>query len=45
MLKTVKKYSGVLFFYMAIAGMVLLVSARMDYLENHNSVTTYAMSK
>lgn len=32
MLEVLKKYSGVLFFYLAIAGMVLLVTVRFkDY--------------
>ena len=44
MMNVLKKYSGVLFFYLVIIGMVLLVNARFEALGTDNNVT-YAMSE
>lgn len=46
MKNVLRKYSGVVFFYITIVGMILLVSARFDYLEEKNiSSNTYAMAE
>ena len=34
MKEVLKKYSGVLFFYIVIVSMILLVNARFNYLKN-----------
>lgn len=44
MMNILRKYSGVMFFYLAVIGMLLLVSARFTYLENNNETVTYAMN-
>lgn len=45
MLDVLRKYSGVLFFYVAIVGMILLVSYRFTYLEEVNEKNiTYAIN-
>lgn len=41
MMNVLKKYSGVLFFYLAIVGMILLVNLRfskLDYTSTKNNV-------
>ena len=45
MMNVLKKYSGVLFFYLVIIGMILLVNARFEALGTDNNVVTYAMSE
>ena len=46
MLNVLKKYSGVLFFYLVIIGMILLINARFASLNTNNAeVVTYAMSE
>lgn len=46
MLNVLKKYSGVLFFYLVIIGMILLINARFESLNaNDTEVVTYAMSE
>ncbi len=45
MMSVLKKYSGVLFFYLVIIGMILLINARFASLNTDNTdVVTYAMS-
>lgn len=44
MLNVLKKYSGVLFFYLVIIGMILLINARFNYLNNQDDVVTYAIN-
>lgn len=43
MMNVLKKYSGVLFFYLVIIGMVLLINARFNYLNQQNEPVTYAI--
>lgn len=45
MMELVKKYSGVVFFYLVVVAMVLLVNVRFDYLQNEVESETYAISK
>ncbi len=46
MMNVLKKYSGILFFYLAVVGMVLLISYRFTYLENwSNNNITYAINE
>lgn len=46
MLEVMKKYSGVLFFYLAIVGMILLINLRFSKMENTSeSVNIIAMSE
>ena len=46
MLNVLKKYSGVLFFYLVIIGMILLINARFASLNTNNAeVVTYSMSE
>ncbi len=46
MMNVLKKYSGVLFFYLAIVGMILLVNLRFSKLDDTSSNNTIiAMSK
>ena len=46
MLNVLKKYSGVLFFYLVIIGMILLINARFASINTNNAeVVTYAMSE
>ena len=46
MLNVLKKYSGVLFLYLVIVGMVLIINARFAFLNTNNAeVVTYAMSE
>lgn len=46
MLEVMKKYSGVLFFYLAIVGMILLINLRFSKMENTSeSDTVIAMSE
>lgn len=46
MMNVLKKYSGVLFFYLAIVGMILLVNLRFSKLSDTSSNNTIiAMSK
>lgn len=44
MLEILKKYSGVLFFYLAIVGMILLVNARFEYLNEESVKEVYALN-
>ena len=46
MLEVMKKYSGVLFFYLVIVGMILLINLRFSKMENTSeSDTVIAMSE
>lgn len=45
MLDVLKKFSGVIFFYIAIMGMLLLVNARFEYLNSTDDTTYYAMNE
>ncbi len=45
MMEVLKKYSGVLFFYTAIVGMILLINVRFDYLEEKEAPVTYAFKQ
>lgn len=46
MLEVMKKYSGVLFFYLAIVGMILLINLRFSKMESTSgSDTVIAMSE
>ena len=45
MLDVLKKYSGVLFFYLAIIGMILLANVRFNNLENTSSNNVVAISE
>jgi hypothetical protein len=46
MLEVMKKYSGVLFFYLAIVGMILLINLRFSKMERTSgSDTIIAMSE
>ena len=40
-----KKYSGLLFFYLVIVGMILLVNARFAAIDTDSNVVTIAMSE
>ena len=40
----IKKYSGVIFFYLAIIGMVLIISERPATFDNSNTEVTYALN-
>lgn len=44
MKEKLRKYSGVMFFYLAIIGMIWLANARINYLNNIEEPTTYALS-
>lgn len=44
MMSMLKKYSGILFFYLVIIGMVLLISARFSYLNDTNVAVGYVLS-
>ena len=43
MKNVLKKYSGVLFLYLVIVGMVLLINARFNYLNSQNQGTNYSL--
>ena len=43
MMNVLKKYSGVLFFYLVIIGMILLINARFASINTDTDVVTYAM--
>lgn len=45
MLDVLRKYSGVLFFYLAIIGMILLANVRFSNLENTSSNNVVAISE
>ena len=45
MLNELKKYSGILFFYLVIIGMVLLINLRFEELNQKQDVITYALSE
>ncbi len=45
MLNELKKYSGILFFYLVIIGMVLLINVRFEELNQKQDVITYALSE
>lgn len=42
--KVVRKYSGLIFFYLTIVGMVLLVNYRVDNFNSQEEIVTYALS-
>ena len=44
MMNVLKKYSGVLFFYLVIIGMILLISARFSDLNTESSPVMYAIN-
>ena len=43
MKNVLKKYSGVLFLYLVIVGMVLLINARFNYLNSQSHGTNYSL--
>ena len=43
MKNVLKKYSGVLFLYLVIVGMVLLINARFNYLNSQNQGANYSL--
>lgn len=43
MVETLKNYSGVIFFYLALIGMVVLVNVRLNNLSVEDTPVTYAM--
>lgn len=45
MMNILKKYSGLLFFYLVIVGMILLVNARFAAIDTDSNVVTIAMSE
>ncbi|MFR5857454.1 MAG: hypothetical protein ACLUFU_06565 [Bacilli bacterium] len=45
MLNELKKYSGVLFFYLVIIGMFFLINLRFEELNQKNDVITYVLSE
>ncbi len=45
MMNVLKKYSGVLFFYLVIIGMILIINARFSDLNNSEVPVVYAMSE
>ena len=44
MMNVLKKYSGVLFFYLFIIGMILLITARFSDLNTESSPVMYAIN-
>ena len=44
MLNVLKKYSGVLFFYLVIIGMILLINYRFNNLNKDDNIVTYAIN-
>ncbi len=44
MMNVLKKYSGVLFFYLVIIGMILLINARFSDLNTETSPVMYAIN-
>lgn len=44
MKKIIRKYSGVIFFYLATIGMVLIISERPNYFESDDRAVTYALN-
>ena len=45
MMNILKKYSGVLFFYLVIIAMIFLVNARFEAMSTDNNSSIYAMSE
>lgn len=43
MMDILRKYSGILFFYLVIIGMILLINARFNYLNSSADSVTYAI--
>lgn len=44
MMSVLKKYSGILFFYLVIVGMILLINARFTSLYSETSNVGYVLS-
>ena len=45
MLEVLKKYSGIIFFYLVIVGMVFLINSRFSELNEGDEVITVALSE
>ncbi len=44
MKKMLEKYTGILFFYLVIIGMIFIINARFNYLNKQNNNVTYALN-
>ena len=44
MKKMLEKYTGILFFYLVIIGMIFIINERFNYLNKQNNNVTYALN-